>query len=268
MISQLIFGDVVGDDALNLLGANLQKLKQFHNANTVIVNGENAFGGKGISEKQITYLKHLGVNAVTSGNHIWNNNTKHLLNQYSDYVLRPDNYYEDSLGTGVMYFELGFSLCAVVNLIGQSFMGHQVYNPFHHMDKILPTIRAKTKNVIVDFHAETTSEKIAMKWHLDGRVTALVGTHTHIQTNDAEVTENGTAYLTDLGMTGPYDSVIGMDKDTALYRFKTGLPNHYKIAKNNIKVCGVHIKFDEDTGKAQKITPFQYNSEQLNEMKV
>lgn len=266
MATTLIIGDIVGDEALNLLASNLSKLKSKFNATNVIVNGENAFNGKGINEKQIQYLKQVGVSAITSGNHIWNSSTKNLLAQYDAYVLRPDNYFEGALGKGVTYIESGFSKLAIVNIIGQSFMPHQVKNPFHHMDEILNSIRVHTKNIIVDFHAETTSEKIAMKWYLDGKVTCLVGTHTHVQTSDAEVTEKKTAYITDLGMSGPHNSVIGMDSETAISRFTNGLPSHYKLASGDIRISGVVLKFDDDNGKAESINAFRIKEDELKSM--
>ncbi len=211
MVKILFFGDLVGQQSVELLSRNLKQLKLKHHADIVIANGENAFYGKGIDEKIALRLRQAGVHMVTSGNHIWNHKTRNIVSTHPDFVLRPLNYPKENAGSGIGFIEFKHYKIAVVNLIGRTFMPDAVDNPFHVISNELMTLRIKTKLILVDFHAETTSEKQAIGRLLDGKVSCVVGTHTHVQTADEQILPNGTAYISDLGMCGPHNSIIGMN---------------------------------------------------------
>jgi hypothetical protein len=215
-INLLFIGDIVGEPALTFLKENLDKLKTKYKSNFIVVNGENIKDGKGITETESEFLFGLGVRVITTGNHVWDNWKARPLLSKDSRVIRPLNYPPNNPGFGYTIVDLeGEETVAVLQIQGRSLMA-PIDCPFRTVDHFLKQIREKTKNIIVDFHAETTSEKIAMAWHLDGKVSAIIGTHTHIQTADAQILPNGTAYITDVGMTGPYNSVIGMSKEVSL----------------------------------------------------
>ncbi len=256
-ISVLFIGDVVGNSGLNIVKDTLPMLKEKYQADYIIANGENADKGKGIKKKEADFLFDLGVNVITSGNHIWDNwHSKPLLAE-NPRVLRPMNYPTGNVGRGYIVDETeDFQIC-VLNIQGRTFM-QAIDCPFKTADFVIKSVSDKTKIIIVDFHADATAEKIAMGWHLDGRVSALLGTHTHIQTADASILPNGTAYITDVGMTGPYDSVVGMDKKQALKRFLLQIPHKYEVATEDNRICGVNVIIDTETGLALKIESFVY----------
>lgn len=255
-LSILFIGDVVGHVGLRELLRTLPTLRDRYKADVVIVNGENIVDGKGLSEKEALELLGAGVHAITTGNHIWENWKARPLLASQHPVVRPLNYPPENPGKGYCFVPLpsGKPL-AVLQLQGRTFM-QSIDCPFKAADWALARITPQTNLVVVDFHAEVTAEKVAMGWHLDGRVSAVIGTHTHIQTNDARLLPRGTAYLTDSGMTGPYDSVLGMKKDVALKRFMLQTAHKYEVAEDDVRVCGVHIVVDESSGKALSIEPF------------
>ena len=219
----------------------------------IIANGENADNGKGITKKEANLLFDNGIDVITSGNHIWDNwNSKPLLKE-NPKVLRPYNYPAGNIGRGYYLHELSNGeLICVVNIQGRTFM-QAIDCPFRAMDLILKNVGERTKNIIVDFHADATAEKIAMGWYLDGKVSALIGTHTHIPTADASILPQGTAYITDVGMTGPYDSVVGMKKDTAIKRFTLQIPHKYEIATDDSRLCAVNLSINIYSGLANSI---------------
>jgi 2',3'-cyclic-nucleotide 2'-phosphodiesterase len=255
----LFVGDIFGSAGRRILEAHLEQLCETHQIELVVINAENAAGGFGVTPQIAEDLFDLGADVLTTGNHIWD---KRELQDYfatvgndsherARRILRPANLqpglpgwgvYEGTTRTGVAY--------AVLNLGGRVFM-NGTNDPFHLANEIVSGIRAKV--ILVDFHAEATSEKVAMGWHLDGRVTAVLGTHTHIPTADERVLPGGTAYQTDVGMTGPYDSVIGVEKDLVLRKFLTGMPGKFEAARGNPKLCAALVSCDPETGRATRI---------------
>ena len=245
----LAVGDLVGESGVRKLKEVLPKLRQEAKIDFVIVNAENSAGGMGITTAIFNELKRLNVNAITMGNHTWGK--KDIFTFIDDDLInRPANYSRGVVGKGYhIYNQNGKNIC-VVNLIGRTDMGVQSDNPFSKMEDILNEVKGKADIIIVDFHAEATAEKIAMKHFLDGKVTAIFGTHTHVQTADEEVTAKGTAYITDIGMTGPKNSVIGMDVDASVKRFVTSLPERYKLAEGNCILNGCIIEINDENCRA------------------
>ena len=225
----LAIGDLVGDIGLNKLVEEIEKIKKEYEIDFIIANGENVAEGMGITKKAFERIIKCGVNVVTMGNHTWG---KKEIFTFIDNpkLIRPANYPSGVPGKGYGVYECKGKKIAVINLIGRTEIGVLSENPFIKANKILQEIGENADIIIVDFHAEATAEKIAMAYHLDGKVTAIFGTHTHVQTADEKILEKGTAYITDIGMTGPKKSVIGMDIDASLKRFITTLPEKYKIA--------------------------------------
>ena len=251
MINILIVGDLVGTPGLQAAEQYIPELIQQHQVGFTVVNGENVYDGKGIRASDAEAIFGAGADVITSGNHVWEKwQTKKVLAEHSD-VLRPLNYPPGNVGSGfcIKDLENGLSI-GVLNLQGRTFMP-DIDCPFRTADWALRKMGEIP--IIVDFHAEATAEKIAMGWYLDGRVSAVVGTHTHVPTADAQILPKGTAYLTDLGMTGPYDSVIGMVKEEAIKRFVYRTPFKYQTASDDIRLCGVLVKLDRTTGKAVAI---------------
>lgn len=245
----LAVGDLVGESGVRTLKEVLPKLRQEAKIDFVIVNAENSAGGMGITTAIFNDLKRLNVNAITMGNHTWGK--KDIFTFIDDELInRPANYSRGVVGKGYhIYNRNGKNIC-VINLIGRTDMGVQSDNPFSKMEDILNEVKGKADIIIVDFHAEATAEKIAMKHFLDGKVTAIFGTHTHVQTADEEVTEKGTAYITDIGMTGPKNSVIGMDVDASVKRFVTSLPERYKLAEGSCILNGCIIEVNDENCRA------------------
>jgi hypothetical protein len=257
-INLLFIGDIVGEPALTFLKENLDKLKTKYKSNFIVVNGENIKDGKGITETESEFLFGLGVRVITTGNHVWDNWKARPLLSKDSRVIRPLNYPPNNPGFGYTIVDLeGEETVAVLQIQGRSLMA-PIDCPFRTVDHFLKQIREKTKNIIVDFHAETTSEKIAMAWHLDGKVSAIIGTHTHIQTADAQILPNGTAYITDVGMTGPYNSVIGMSKEVSLKRMLLQTPQKFELAEGDLKISGVVVEIDTLTNQAMTIQSFMY----------
>lgn len=254
----LFIGDVVGEKALKFLIENLQSIATKYNTNFTIVNGENIDNGKGINDKQAKMLFEADVKVITTGNHIWENwNGRPLLAKDSR-VLRPLNYPHGNAGLGYTILDIdGGNKIAVLQLQGRIYM-QSIDCPFRAADIALKKINEQTQNVIVDFHAETTAEKMAMGWHLDGRVSAVLGTHTHIPTADGNILPKGTAYITDVGMTGPFNSVIGMRTDVALKRMTLQTAHKYEMAEGDLRISGVAVEIDAQTGQALKIEQILY----------
>ncbi len=247
-----MIGDAVGKPGLQAIRSTLPRLIAEREIDFVVANGENLAGGVGITPELSNDLLKLGVDCITTGNHIWRQREIRSYIDREPRLLRPHNFQPGQPGTGIgTYYTPGGVSVGVLNLAGRVFMD-PADSPFQCAEAAMAKLKSCTI-VLVDFHAEASSEKRAMGIFLDGRVTAVVGTHTHIQTADAAVTEKGTAYITDLGMTGPHDSVIGMRKDLVLDRFVLGLPSAFKVAKQGIRFQAVVISVDRDTGRAVSI---------------
>ncbi|MFH1873563.1 MAG: TIGR00282 family metallophosphoesterase [Pseudomonadota bacterium] len=255
----LAIGDIFGRPGRAAIKGLLPKLIKEHAVDFVIINGENAAGGKGLTPKIVEELFELPIDAITAGNHIWEH--KQFYPYFDTHpILRPINIKETMPGRGWLIKQKKGLRIAVVSLQGQIYMdnkGPQVTNPFNYIEAILPTIQEQSDIIVIDFHAEATSEKRALAWFLDGQITALLGTHTHVQTADAEILPQGTAYISDLGMTGPHASVIGLDKDAAIARFLTGEKKTFKVADKGVRLEGAVIEVDEKTFKAKSIKRLQ-----------
>lgn len=257
----LFIGDVVGSMGREMVHDQLHKLKQQYKPQVTILNGENAAAGRGITEKIYKGFLQDGVDIVTMGNHTWDNRDIFEFINEAKKMIRPANYPEGTPGNGIAYIKVNQLELAVINLIGRVFMS-DVDDPFRKADELVEEASQRTPLIFVDFHAETTSEKQAMGWYLDGRVSAVVGTHTHVQTNDARILPAGTAYLTDVGMTGPYDEVLGMKRESVIGRFLTQMPTRFEVPKEGRKLLsGCFIEIDDTTGAAKKIENIVINED-------
>ncbi|WP_313467402.1 TIGR00282 family metallophosphoesterase [Carnobacterium sp.] len=257
----LFIGDVVGSMGREMVHDHLQKLKQKYKPQVTILNGENAAAGRGITEKIYKSFLQDGVDVVTMGNHTWDNREIFEFIGDAKKMIRPANYPEGTPGKGLAFIKVNQLELAVINLHGRTFMS-DVDDPFRKADELLEEVSQRTPLVFVDFHAETTSEKQAMGWYLDGRVSAVVGTHTHVQTNDARILPAGTAYLTDAGMTGPYDEILGMKREAVINRFLTQMPTRFEVPKEGRKILsGCFIEIDDATGAAKKIENIVINDD-------
>ncbi|WP_395091149.1 TIGR00282 family metallophosphoesterase [Armatimonas sp.] len=249
----LFLGDIVGKPGRDAVVGLLPELREEFAPELVIANAENAAGGRGVTRSIVRALRASGVDVITTGNHVWAKTDELDLLDDEPCVLRPANYPPGSPGRGWGLFRTKKgTLIGVANLIGRALM-EPVDDPFRAADAIITQVLEQTPLLFIDFHAETTSEKTAFGWHCAGRASVVVGTHTHVQTADERILPGGTAYITDAGMCGPEDSVIGMDIEAALARFKTQLPHRLQVADSYGTLCGVVVDLDESTGKAQSI---------------
>lgn len=253
----IIIGDVVGKPGRRVLSSSLRKLKEQHEAEFIVANVENAAEGAGIVPRIADEILAAGVDVMTSGNHIYDKKEVVGYIEKEPRLLRPANYAPDAPGRGMW---IGSSASgtpiAVINIQGRVFMP-LTDCPFRTADRLISEIAGRASVIIVDLHAEATSEKQAMGRYLDGRVSVVVGTHTHVQTADESILPRGTAYITDLGMTGPYDSIIGVESELVITRFVRGMPARFETASNSPKLCGVVAEIDERTGKALAIERIQ-----------
>ena len=248
----LAVGDIVGENGLRKLKEVLPNLKQQEKIDFIIVNGENVAGGMGITEKLFNQIIQAGADVVTLGNHTWSK--KDIFNFIdNEKLIRPANYPKGVVGKGYSIYKCKNKKIAVMNLLGRTNMGILTENPFLEADNIINKVRNEVDYIILDFHAEATAEKIAMREYLEGRVNIIFGTHTHVQTADEQILPNGTAYITDLGMTGPKNSVIGMDIQASIKRFETTLPEKYKLAEGECIMNAVIFDIDDETNKVTKI---------------
>ena len=258
MMNILCIGDVVGEAGRDLLRDLIPVLQQEHAVDLTIVNAENAAGGSGITPRIADQLFRYGCDVLTMGDHIWDRQDILEYMENKPGILRPANFPQGTPGRGWGLFSTKSGRqIAVINLLGRVFMRYQVDCPFRALDRVMSEIEQQTKFAVVDLHAETTSEKNAMGFFADGRVSAVVGTHTHIQTADDKILPKGTAYITDLGMTGPYDSVIGQNKEKIIKRFLTSMPMRFEVAKGDPWLCGALISVDDETGLASGIQRVQ-----------
>ncbi len=255
----LAVGDIIGNAGVKELQKELKKIKQEKQPDFVIVNGENSAEGMGITEKNFKDIVEAGADVVTMGNHTWGK--KDIFKFIDDpKIIRPANYPEGVVGKGYNIYQKDNKKIAVINLIGRVDIAVLSENPFLKAKSIVEQISDKVDIIIVDFHAEATAEKIAMGYYLDGKITALFGTHTHVQTADEKILPNGTGYITDIGMTGPRNSVIGMNINASIKRFETTLPERYKIAEGECMFNGVIFDIDDKTNKVIKIERIAKNA--------
>ena len=262
----LFIGDIVGKPGRELVRRGLSGIVDFHRIDLVIANAENSAAGFGITREIGDQLLEWGIDVMTSGNHIWDKKEALDYIGAESRLLRPANYPAGAPGKGSYLARTrdGRSV-GVINVMGRVFMLN-IDDPFAVVLREIDALKARTRIIFVDFHAEATSEKIAMGWHLDGKVTALVGTHTHVQTADERILPKGTAYLTDVGMTGPHDSIIGVDIQAALGKFLTALPARFETATENPRLNAVIIEADEQTGRAIDIERLSLSADDIQQL--
>ncbi len=248
----LAVGDLIGNSAIQELKKQIKQIKENEQIDFTIVNGENAAEGMGITTKNFNDILSLNIDVITMGNHTWG---KKDIFQFIDHpkLIRPANYPKGVVGKGIGIYECQGKKIAVINLIGRVDINVLSENPFIKVKEMVEEIKNKVDMIFVDFHAEATAEKIAMGYFLDGKVTAVFGTHTHVQTADEKILPEGTGYITDIGMTGPKNSVIGMDISASLKRFETTLPERYKIASGECIFNGVIFEIDDAKNKVKSI---------------
>lgn len=249
----LFLGDVFGKPGRELVLNHLAQLRSEHNYDFCVINGENLADGRGLTEKTTKALFEAGVDAITGGNHLWDRSEALDYILRTEKIIKPLNY--PSLAPGSEWYTIrkGMLALTIISLSGQIFMP-PADSPFLAFDRRYEEFRKESKAILLDFHAESTAEKRAMAWYVDGRISAMIGTHTHIQTADEEILPNGTAYITDAGMTGPHDSVIGIKKKLIIEKMRTSVPVRYEVSDRGMQFNGVLIDIDENTGLANSIT--------------
>jgi 2',3'-cyclic-nucleotide 2'-phosphodiesterase len=253
MIRILVLGDIVGRPGRNFLIQSLPSIISDERIDCVIANGENAAAGAGITGKIVKELVDAGVNGLTLGDHSWDQ--KVFLGEIDELpsICRPANFVQEVPGKDHLVMSIGAIRVAVFTVLGRNFMGPKVDCPFRTADRLIEQFKGEVDIILAEIHAEATSEKIALGWYLDGRVGAVFGTHTHVPTADAEVLPEGTAYISDLGMCGPYDGVLGRDKGAVMSRFLDGIPRRFPVAEDDVRLSGVIVEFDEANGLARTI---------------
>lgn len=258
----LFIGDIVGAIGREMLHTYLPKLKKKYHPQVTIANGENAAGGRGITEKIYKQFLQDGVDVVTLGNHAWDNRDVFNFIGTAKKMIRPANFPADiTPGQGLVFVKVNQQELAVINLQARTFMP-ALEDPFHKADELVTIAAERTPFIFIDFHGETTSEKQALGWYLDGRISALVGTHTHVQTADARILTGGTAYLTDAGMTGPYDGILGMKREAVIEKFISALPHRFEVIENGrALLSGCWLEFDDKTGQATRIETILINED-------
>ncbi|WP_041445355.1 TIGR00282 family metallophosphoesterase [Syntrophobotulus glycolicus] len=252
----LFIGDIVGKPGREAIRKYLPELRDEYKLDCVIANAENASGGRGLTKDVAREIYQHGVDVITMGNHVWDQREIiHFIDE-DNKLVRPANYPRGVPGKGFLVCSKNKIKIGVINLAGRVFMT-PLENPFTMIISLVNKIREETPIILVDFHAEATSEKVAMGWFLDGKVSAVLGTHTHIQTADARILDNGTGYITDAGMTGPRNSVLGVKKEIIINNFLTQMPARFDVADGAVQINGVFLEIDSQTGKAKKILPLQ-----------
>jgi hypothetical protein len=249
----LFIGDIVGKPGRRAVQSLMPELVNQYAIDITVANCENAAGGFGITRDVVEELLHNNIHVLTSGNHVWDKKeAETFIDEYKT-LLRPANFPSGVPGFGsVLASDASGNGIGILNLMGRVFM-RPIDCPFRIAEAEIERMRASTKIILVDMHAEATSEKLALGWFLDGRVSAVLGTHTHVQTADEQILPKGTAYITDAGMTGPFDSIIGVHKESVVERFLTGMPSRFDVAKKNVRLQGVVIDVDEATGRSRSI---------------
>ncbi|HET9417916.1 MAG TPA: TIGR00282 family metallophosphoesterase [Chthoniobacterales bacterium] len=254
MLRVLFLGDVVGAPGRNAVIARLPELKEQQGIDFTVVNGENAAGGRGITGKITIELLRAGVSVITTGDHIWDQKDILSFLDLEPRLLRPINYPAGAPGHGSIVLETPKAKVAVINVQARTFMQPILENPFRALDEAIGALRQETFNIIVDVHGETTSEKIAIGRFLDGKASAVIGTHTHVQTADEQIFPGGTAFLCDAGMCGPVNSILGRAIEPILQRFISNLPASFPVATGEVRLRGALIDIDESSGRALRIT--------------
>jgi len=257
-IRALILGDIVGQPGIRALFYNLSKLRKEYPHDLLMVNGENAADGFGITPEQVDLLLKQGVDVITTGNHIWQKREILKTLDEEKHLLRPANYPKGAAGHGSCVVDVKGTPVAVMNLMGRQRMGFTVDCPFRHLDKWIPRLKKESPIILVDFHAEDVMEKEALALYADGRISLLVGTHTHVQTADEKILPEGTGYISDLGMCGVAHSVIGTDPELSVRRYKTQMPLKSEIVEGSEILCGVYVTLDADSGKTLSLERIQY----------
>ncbi|GGA62446.1 TIGR00282 family metallophosphoesterase [Ornithinibacillus halotolerans] len=257
----LFIGDVFGSPGRDMVQEYLPQLKDKHKPNVIIINGENAASGKGITEKIYKQFMGLGAHVVTMGNHTWDKKDIFEFIDDAKNLIRPANFPEGIPGKGLTFVNINGLEIAILNLQGRTFLP-PIDDPFKKVDELINEAKKRTNIIFLDFHAEATSEKQAMAWYVDGRVSAVVGTHTHTQTADNRILPKGTAYITDVGMTGPYDGILGVEREAVIQKFLTSLPVRFEPdKKGRNQLNGVLITVDPKSGKGIKIERIMINDD-------
>lgn len=262
----LMLGDVVGNTGRTMLQKHLKQIREQYKIDVAIVNGENSnANGRGITARIAKFFKHNGIDVVTTGNHIWDQKDIYQYLADNDDVIRPANFPSECPGKGFTTVNCDGVEVAVVNMQGRVFMREDLDCPFKVMDSLLTYLKHKTKIIVVDFHAETTAEKLAFGYYLDGKVSCVVGTHTHVPTADERVLPNGTAYVTDLGMGGSLHSLIGFKKDAIIEKFKSQMPTRFMVeTEPPVVMTGIWVEIDTRNGKALQIQRVKVVDEELS----
>jgi len=258
----LFVGDVVGSPGREMVKRYVPKLKDKFKPHVTIVNGENSAHGKGITEKIYHQLLEYGAKVITMGNHTWDKREIFEFIDDAKYLIRPANFPEGTPGKGITYVDVEGKELAVINLQGRTFLP-AIDCPFRKALELVSEAKKRTPLIFIDFHAEATSEKQAMGWYLDGKVSAVVGTHTHVQTADERILKKGTAYITDVGMTGPYDGILGVDREAVMKKFLTSLPVRFEIAEGRAQLNAVLVDIDNESGKATSIKRIIINDDHV-----
>ncbi len=263
----LCLGDIVGVTGRYAVRRHLEEIKLEHNIDFVIANGENAANGVGITRDTAAELFNSGIDVLTTGNHVWNNRDVFALIGNENRLLRPYNYPNESPGLGYYIYDCDDCKIGVLNLMGRTFLD-PLDCPFKKANIAIKHLKEKTNIIFIDFHAEATAEKIAFSYYLEGQVTCVFGTHTHVQTADEKIISSHTAYISDIGMCGSYDSVIGMKKEAAIARFVTKIPHRFEVETSNPMINGIIVQVDTQTGKASSIKRINivYNNDQVERL--
>jgi metallophosphoesterase (TIGR00282 family) len=254
MLTILFLGDVVGEPGRSAVMARLPELKRVHAIDFIIVNGENAAAGRGITPRITIDLLRAGVSVITTGDHVWDRKEIVPFIDTEPRLLRPLNYPPGAPGAGAVVLETAKGKVGVINVQARTFMQPILENPFPMLDAAVTEMRVETPIIVVDAHGETTSEKMALGRYLDGRVSAVLGTHTHVQTADEQIFEHGTAFICDAGMCGPVHSILGREIEPIVGRFISNLPAPFPVARGETRLRGVLVEVDETTGRAWRIT--------------
>jgi len=254
MLTVLFLGDIVGEPGRNAVIGRLPELKEKHALDFIIVNGENAAGGRGITGKITIDLLRAGVSVITTGDHIWDQKDIISFLDLEPRLLRPLNYPDGAPGHGSIILETAKGKIGVISVQARTFMQPILENPFRSVEAVVTKMREETPNIIVDIHGETTSEKIAMGRFLDGKVSAVIGTHTHVQTADEQIFPGGTAFMCDAGMCGPVNSILGRAIEPIMNRFISNLPASFPVAGGEVRLRGALLEIDESTGRARRVT--------------
>jgi hypothetical protein len=258
----LFVGDVVGSPGRDMIKEYLPKLKKKFRPSLTIVNGENAAHGKGLTQKIYHELIQAGAQVITMGNHTWDKREIFEFIEEVPHLIRPANFPEGTPGEGITYIKADRKEVAVINLQGRTFLA-PIDCPFKKADELIEEARKRTPIIFVDFHAEATSEKQAMGWYLDGKASAVVGTHTHVQTADERILDHGTAFITDVGMTGPYDGILGVEREAVIKRFLTSLPVRFEVTEGKAQLSAVVVDINDKTGNASKIERILINDDHM-----